>query len=181
MTCNTSEFTIGGTARDLSGSGLVLRNNGADELPINSNGSFTFDTALPTGMTYNVTVSEQPRNPEQTCVVSSGSGIVGSGNATNVTVQCSTAGFLVGGHVSKLRGSGLLLQNNGGDDLAIASNGSFDFPTPLPTGASYNVAVAGQPTAPPQTCSVKDGSGIVGDSNIQNVEVKCDDDDDDDG
>lgn len=180
VSCSTSDFTIGGTVRDLSGSGLVVRNNGADELTIDSNGGFTFDTALPSGASYNVTIAEQPANPVQTCTVSNGSGIVGLSNVTSVTVRCSTGGFLVGGNVSKLRGSGLVLQNNGGDDLAIASNGSFDFSTPLPGGAAYNVGVARQPVDPAQTCTVTNGSGMISNSDIRNVEVKCQGDDDDD-
>jgi len=178
VSCTTSDFTIGGTVLDLEGSGLVLRNNGGDELRIDSDGRFTFDTALPVGSTYNVTVAEQPRDPEQTCSVSNGSGAVGSSNVTNVTVRCASPPptgrrFEVGGHVSELRGSGLILQNNGGDDLAIASNGSFEFATRLPTGGAYNVTILRQPTKPTQTCTVENGSGIIGESKIMNVEVTC--------
>jgi hypothetical protein len=67
----------------------------------------------------------------------------------------------------------LTLQNNGGDDLVIASNGRFEFATRLPTGASYNVTVERQPSSPVQTCNVQNGSGIVSDSKIMSVEVKC--------
>jgi hypothetical protein len=177
VSCSTADFTIGGTVRDLDGRGLVLRNNGTDELTIDSDGRFTFDTALPGGASYNVTIVEQPRDPEQKCTVSGGSGVVGSRNVTSVSVRCesapSTRTFEVGGQVSKLRGSGLILQNNGEDDLAIASSGRFEFATRVPTGAPYNVTVARQPSHPTQTCSVRNASGIVGDSKIKNVEVKC--------
>jgi trimeric autotransporter adhesin len=178
VSCNASDFTIGGTVLDLEGSGLVLRNNASDELRIDSDGRFTFDTALPVGSTYNVTITEQPRDPEQTCNVANGSGVVGTSNISNVTVRCSssppTGGrFEVGGHVSELRGSGLILQNNGGDDLAIGSNGSFAFATRLPTGGAYNVTILRQPTKPTQTCTIENGSGIIGDSKIMNVEVTC--------
>jgi hypothetical protein len=67
----------------------------------------------------------------------------------------------------------LILQNNGGDDLAIASNGSFEFATRLATGGAYDVSILRQATKPTQTCSVENGSGIIGDSTIMNVEVTC--------
>jgi hypothetical protein len=176
--CSTSDFTIGGTVRNLSGSGLVLRNNDSDELTIGASGSFTFDTALPAGATYNVTIAEQPTNPAQICTVSNRFGIVGFGNVTNITVNCTTEGSTIGGRVRMLRGSGLVLQNNGGDDLAIASSGRFEFSTPLPRGTPYNVSVARQPANPTQTCNVRDGSGTVGGSDVRNVEVRCEGDDD---
>ena len=49
---------------------------------------------------------------------------------------------------SGLTGSGLVLQNNGGDDLAISANGSFIFTTPITNGASYAVTVKSQPRVP---------------------------------
>jgi trimeric autotransporter adhesin len=180
VSCMTSDYTIGGTMRDLEGSRLVLRNNGGDDLTINTNGPFAFDTALPTGASYNITIAEQPRDPRQTCSVSNGSGAVSDRNVTNVSVRCSSEGYRVGGHVSELRGSGLVLQNNGGDDLAIGSNGRFNFPTPLHSGAPYNVTVRTQPSNPQQTCAVVNSSGVIFNSNIRNVEVECEGDDDDD-
>jgi hypothetical protein len=175
VSCSTSDFTIGGTVSGLSGSGLILRNNGGDELTIDDNGSYTFNTGLPIGARYNVTIAQQPTNPGQSCTVSNGTGLVLLGNVTNVTVRCATEGFLIGVRVRSLRGSGLVLQNNGGDDLAIASSGRYEFSTPLPSGAFYNVTVARQPSSPQQTCSVRDGSGAVGDSDVRNVEVRCQD------
>lgn len=178
--CNTSDFTVGGTVQGLEGSGLVLRNNGADELTIDSGGPFRFDTALPTGAGYNVTIAEQPRNPDQTCIVDNGSGLVADRDVTNITVRCSTRGFLVGGQVSGLDGSGLRLENNGGNRLEIASNGRFEFSTPLPSGSSYNVTIDRQPRRPRQRCEISNGSGTIGSEDVRDVEVDCDDDDDDD-
>lgn len=180
VSCSTSDFTIGGTVRDMSGSGLVLRNNGRDELTIDDSGSFTFATALPTGATYDVTIAEQPMSPAQTCTVSNGFGVVAFSNVTSITVRCSTQGHTIGGRVRGLRGSGLLLQNNGSDDLPIASSGRFEFSTPLPRGTPYNVTVARQPSNPQQTCEVRDGSGTVDNFDVGDVEVRCESQDDDD-
>lgn len=85
-------FSIGGTVSGLVGSGLVLRNNGADDLPISANGSFTFATPVPDGDSYNVTVASQPSAPAQNCTVSNGAGTVSGANVTNVQVTCVTGG-----------------------------------------------------------------------------------------
>lgn len=173
VSCNTSDFSIGGTVRDLAGSGLVLRNNGADDLAIDASGAFTFATALPTGAAYNVTVAAQPRNPDQSCTVNRGTGVVAGGNVGNIEVRCTNVGFTIGGRVRGLQGSGLVLQNNGSDNLAIASGGRFTFPASLASGAPFNVTVATQPVNPGQSCTVDHGSGTVRDRDVDDVEVRC--------
>ena len=64
----------------------------------------------------------------------------------------------IGGSVSGLAGSGLVLQN-GADDLAVRGDGSFSFVAMIDKGTSYAVTVAQQPSAPSQTCVVGSGSG----------------------
>jgi hypothetical protein len=173
VSCSTADFTVGGTVNDLEGSGLVLRNNGGDDLTIDGSGPFHFDTALPSGSRYDVQIAQQPGNPNQTCSVRNGVGTVGSGNVTNIVVTCETRDFSVGGRVTHLRGlGGLVIQNNGGDDLQIGAEGRFTFPTRLPSGASYNVTISRQPLL--ARCEVRHGSGTIRDTNIDNVEVRCD-------
>ena len=58
------------TVAGLTGSGLVLRNNGADDLAISANGPFTFATTLTSGSSYSVTVLVQPAT--ELCEVFSG-------------------------------------------------------------------------------------------------------------
>jgi hypothetical protein len=88
VTCTTSTFTVGGTVSGLTGTGLLLRNNGGDDLTRNANGAFTFATPVASGATYAVTVATQPTNPYQVCTVTSGSGTIGAANVTNVSVSC---------------------------------------------------------------------------------------------
>ena len=90
-------FFVGGTISGLAGSGLVLQNNGSNNLTVSANASsFTFTTALASGTPYSVTVLTQPTNPNQTCVVTSGNGTVNS-NITNVSVACTTNTYTIGG------------------------------------------------------------------------------------
>ena len=76
----------------LSGS-VVLQDNGGDDLTVTANGTFTFNTALPTGDTYNVTVKTNPAG--QTCTVTNGTGTISTANVTNITATCTTTGGLL--------------------------------------------------------------------------------------
>jgi hypothetical protein len=61
----SSTFTVGGTVAGLTGTGLVLQDNGGDNLAISASGPFTFKTAIAQSGAYAVTVSTQPSNPVQ--------------------------------------------------------------------------------------------------------------------
>lgn len=127
-------YTIGGTVSGLLGSDLVLQNNGGSDIDLSADGGFTFTGRVASGANYSVTLLTQPNAPTQTCGVTNGAGTVGNTNVTRISVSCATDTFVVGGTVSNLKGSGLLLQNNAGDDLSIANDGSFTFATPIPSG-----------------------------------------------
>ena len=167
-------YTIGGTITGLTGSGLVLQLNGGGNLPVSANATaFTFATQLASGAAYTVSVLTQPTNPSQTCTVTSGSGNVGSASVASISVSCTTNNFTVGGTVSALTGTGLVLRNNDGNDLPIGGNGAFTFTTAIFSGTAFAVTVSTQPTGPAQTCSVTSGSGTVGAANVTNVGVSC--------
>lgn len=85
-----STYTIGGTVSGLTAAGLVLQNNGADNLAVtNGAASFTFSTAVASGGSYNITVLSQP--PGFTCRVNNGVGSNISANVTNINVVCLTS------------------------------------------------------------------------------------------
>lgn len=165
------QYTIGGSVTGLTGTGLVLQDNGGDNLSVTTAGSFTFATKVNSGANYSVTVMTQPSG--QSCTVTSGTGTA-SGNVTNVAVACTNAAsnVTISGSVTGLVGTGLVLQDNSGDDLSVTSNGGFTFATALASGASYSVTASTQPTSPTQTCTVTNGSGTAT-ANITNVTVTC--------
>jgi len=173
INCVTQSFTIGGTVSGLTGTGLVLQNNAGDDLAVTSNGTFTFPTKLLSGAAYTVTVKSQPTAPSQSCTITSGSGTVGGSAVTGVTVACKVDTFTVGGTVTGLKGAGLVLQNNLGDDLTIGSDGAFTFATPVKSGNPYSVTVKSQPTTPSQSCTVTAKSGTVAGANVTSVVVTC--------
>jgi len=86
---STVAFSVGGTVAGLDGSGLVLRNNGADDLSIAADGPFGFATALPDGGTYEVTVANQPASGARTCTVRRGRGTIAGAPVTQVAVVCT--------------------------------------------------------------------------------------------
>ena len=83
------------------------------------------------------------------------------------------AKYTVGGTVTGLTGSGLVLQLNGSDPLSFNGSGTFDFGTRLDNGAAYSVTVMTQPSNPAQTCTVRNGSGAIDRTSVGNVIVSC--------
>ena len=83
----------------------------------------------------------------------------------------SSPTYQLGGTVSGLRGSGLVLANA---KLMLGVSGgaaSFNFGSVLPSGASYQVTVQTQPAG--QTCSIANGSGAAMGATVGNVVVTC--------
>lgn len=90
-----------------------------------------------------------------------------SSAAWNVTSQP------LGGTVSGLTGTGLVLQNNGANNVTVPPNStSFSFPRSMAIGSTYSVSVLTQPTSPLQSCAVSNGSGTVGTA-PSNIAVVC--------
>ena len=173
VSCATNTFTIRGTVSGLAGSGLVLQNNGGDDVGVQSDGAFAFATQIPSGSQFSVTVKTQPASPPQACSVQNGSGTVGAADVENITVTCVLQEFTIGGTLSGLVGDGLVLANNGGDFFTPTANGSFTFPTAVVTGRPYNVTVQTPPLRPLQLCRVTAGSGVVAASNVTNITIQC--------
>jgi large repetitive protein len=173
VTCTTNSYLVGGAVIGLQGAGLTLRNNGGDDTAVPADGAFAFPTAVASGQGYAVTVQTQPSAPAQTCVVVGGTGTVGGAEVASVTVNCSTDLYTVGGTVSGLSGTGLVLQDEAAADLPVSGNGTFAFWYGFPDGFPYGVTVASQPTSPWQTCSVSNGAGTIGGASVADVAVDC--------
>jgi environmental stress-induced protein Ves len=135
-------YTIGGTVSGLAGTGLVLQNNSGDSVTVSAKATaFTFPTSVTSGGSYKVSVMAQPSNPTQSCAVNSASGMA-MGDITSVSVACTTTTFTVGGSISGLVGTGLVLQNNSGDSVTVSAKATaFTFPTSVTSGSAYKVSV----------------------------------------
>lgn len=164
--------TIGGSVAGLAGTGLLL-NNGGDNLSITANGAYTFATPVDDGLTYAVSVSTQPTLPAQVCTVANSSGTV-SANVTNADVTCVTTTYTIGGNVNNLIGTGLVLQNNGGDNLTVLNtDATYTFATPVDDGSTYAATVLTQPTGPNQICDIPANASGTASADVANADVGC--------
>jgi hypothetical protein len=166
---NGNTYTIGGGITGLTTQGLVLANGSDSVSPNPGDLSFVFENAVAAGTAYNVIVQLQPDG--LTCSVSNGSGTVGSANVSSISIACVPATYSVGGTISGLTASGLVLAN-GGNTVSPASGATtFTFPTAVPADTAFNVTIATQPTG--LTCTVTNGVGVVLTSSVNNVAVNC--------
>ena len=166
-------YSISAMVSGLAGLGLVLQDNKVDHLAVTANGKVTFKEKLRDASGYAVTIATQPASPTQMCVVINGNGSVAGGNVSNIEVACTTNTYSISGTIQGLAGSGLVLQNDGADDLSITVNGAFTFATPIASGDAYDVTVKTQPDTPIQSCSVSAGNGTVVDHEVTTVVVDC--------
>ena len=166
-------YTIGGTVSGLAGTGLVLQNNSGDSVTVSASATaFTFPTSVTSGSSYKISVMTQPSNPTQSCVVNSASGTA-TGNVTTVSVACTTTTYTVGGTISGLVGTGLVLQNNSSDSLTVVPNATgFTFATAVNSVSGYKVTVLTQPSSPMQNCVATNATGpTTGD--VTTVSIAC--------
>lgn len=168
-----SAYAVGGTVSGLLGTGLVLQINGGDDLVIASDGSFRFANTMQRGEAFVVTVKTQPTDPAQSCTVSNGAGTLANTDVSDVTITCNTSTYAIGGTVTGLIGTGLVLQDNARDDLMLSADGEFVFATPVSSGEDFVVTIKTQPTAPEQRCTITNGHGTVGSARISDISVNC--------
>jgi hypothetical protein len=80
-------YAVGGVVIGLTGTGLVLTNNGIDPLAVDANGAFRFSVLHPAGAQYFMQVATQPS--DQSCSVANGTGALGNSEYGNAVVTCS--------------------------------------------------------------------------------------------
>ena len=171
IACVATSQHVGGTVTGLvSGKRLTLLDNGGDALMVSANAAFTFSTPLASGAGYAVTVGTQPN--AEACTVIRGTGTMNTVAVTNIAISCALPSVHLGGTVTGLTsGQSVQLQNNGSGRVTIAANGSFQFPAALAEGTQYSVTIGHAPGA--ETCTVANGSGTLGATDVSNVSVSC--------
>ena len=89
----------------------------------------------------------------------------GGGGGGNATLSGSLDGLAPGLRVA--------LQVNSANDITLASNQAFSFPSTLPSNRGYKVTVLTQPVG--QTCSIPNGKGSVDSigNNVGGIAVAC--------
>jgi uncharacterized repeat protein (TIGR03803 family) len=170
IACSDQSYTVGGTISGLASSGMVLV-NGSDTLAVKPGASsFTMPSAVAYTSAYAVTVQTQPTG--LTCSVSNGTGTMGSAAVTNIAVTCSANTYTVGGTISGLTASGLVLLDNGGDATTLSANATqFTMNTGVAYGGAYAITVQTPPTG--LVCSVSNGTGTMGAAEVTSVSIAC--------
>jgi uncharacterized protein YfaP (DUF2135 family) len=144
------EYSISGTVSGLVAPQLTIQNNLADEISIDSDGSFVFPTDFETGSNYEVLIIVQP--PAQTCSINNASGQVTNQDVTDVTIRCEdntstpepttpVSEYSISGTVSGLISSQVIIQSNLDDEITVEADGSFLFPIAFQNGATYQIQI----------------------------------------
>ncbi|WP_162846052.1 SGNH/GDSL hydrolase family protein [Seongchinamella sediminis] len=169
-------YTVGGSVSGLQSADVVtlqMESGSSSEAITTGNGPFTFANSLPRRSSYSVTVSAQPE--AATCVVENGSGTINKRDISNVNVLCSyepvATTYSIGGTLSGLAEGSSVTLSNLGEELVLAANGDFTFPSALADGTGYNVTVAAQPAG--QSCAVANAAGTVSGADVADVTVSC--------
>ena len=166
---NAQKYGLSGTVSGLNGSGLGLSVNGSTIAVASGAKEIVLAASLPAGTAYTVRVATQPS--VETCTVANGTGTITTANVGNVVVTCADRAYTLGGTISGLEGSGLVLANET-DTLPISSGAtSFTLPTPVAYSSSYRVTVATQPSG--LSCVVAHGTGTMAASAVTNIAVSC--------
>jgi len=172
-----AEFDVKGTIFGLAYPGLVLTNNGANDLAVaDKASSFAFPGTIEYGTPYSVAIKKQPDH--QTCgfgannVPGSETETAGRQASINVLVTCVLNTAAIGGTVSGLTADGLQL-NNGSDELkaVVKDATSYTFTNPLAFGTSYGISILAQPAG--LTCRLENPVGTMGDAAITNINIIC--------
>jgi uncharacterized repeat protein (TIGR03803 family) len=163
-------YSLSASIQGLNSGGLVLLVNTAQVAISSGATSVSLASMLNSGTAYTVTVQTQPTGA--TCSVTNGSGAISTSNIANVVVNCAAATFTIGGAISGLSASGLVLLNNNGGATSIAANATqFVMEGPITYDGSYAIAVKTPPGG--ETCQISQGSGTNVTTNIDSVVISC--------
>lgn len=162
-------LVLGGAVVGLTRDGLVLQNNGANDLAVPANApSFVFPNLIGNDTDYNVTVKSSPASA--VCTATNNKGRTGNFDISSILITCVTNTYDLGGTVSGLTGSGLTLIN-GPDRIDVPAGAqNFKF-NKVGDGSAYGVTVLNQPSG--QACTVANGTGTMGAGAVNNIVVSC--------
>jgi hypothetical protein len=175
---------ISGTVATLPSGNITLRLNGGSPISMGT-GDFSFATTVNQGARYSVTADDRS---DLSCGVENGGGVVATEDVTNVVVKCETKRISVLVKVTGLEpyaekelSASVTLTNNGKDitdiyrDSVDYGGGSFEL-QPMQgeyraNSGTYDIQV--MKTSPNRVCSVTNGSGTLGTTDVTNVVVTC--------
>jgi hypothetical protein len=170
------QYLTGTIESGVTKDGLVLTNNGGDDLAVPANATgFQFSKRISTDDQFNIQVKSYPSNVK-TCTIVNGSARANYYTIAQIRMSCEIKTHKLVIAINGLTTNGLILVN-GTDKQTIAANETSREIAPVYEDGAYGITVLQQPAG--QTCRVSggssgNGSGIMGSTDLVNsVVVTC--------
>lgn len=171
---------LAGEVRGLSKEGLTIANNNGPALAIPAGSTrFQFPELISADQRFNIEIKTQPKGA--LCAIDNGVGKSGAYSIQNVLIRCASIPRHLRGTVNGVTAPDLIL-NNGTDQVEIAPGQTSFTMTKYDSagepvsgmvgdGSPFGVTVLRPPKG--QTCSVVNGTGIMGETDFTGVVVNC--------
>lgn len=176
------QYTVQGTILNLNNAGLVLTNNGGDDLSVPLGATtFAFSKQIDYGTTYNVAVKSNPAHME--CNWNTANvGSAGYNVSINLILSCTQKQHALSGQITGLTAAAdgtartITLANGSTSSVTISSasavNGAVDFSMgTIADGQAYGISFVD--TNNGLTCTVTNGTGVMHETDISNIVVAC--------
>ena len=143
---------------------------------------FNDGSVTPRRIDLQIVDDQEQQEPNQTLTLTltdpSGCAVLGAQSTATVIIVDNDvpppATYTVGGQVSGLVGSGLVLWDSiSGESLNITASGAFTFTRSYATGTPYHVQITAQPDNPAQNCTVTNGDGTINAASVTNIVIAC--------
>ncbi|MEW7848036.1 hypothetical protein AB2N08_04985 [Massilia aurea] len=169
------QLLLGGTISGVTKTGMVLTNNGGSdyEIPVPSNGTgvttFFFPGLISSDDKYDVQIKSVPTNVDRsTCQLLYNSGRAGF-DVTTIQIACGFKTHALTGTVSNLKADLVLI--NGSDRVIVPAGATTFAMARVAQDAPYGVSILTNPAS--QSCTIANGVGTMGESDVTNVAVTC--------
>lgn len=175
------ELQIGMQLSGVTKAGLQISNKGGAAVSVPPGIAFVFPDLVPVDSDYDITVVAQPPNTDpHSCTVLNGKGNTGAASPPFIAITCVVTTYALGGTVSGLTGTGLVV-NNGSQSVTIpkdATTFSMSAPTTanpklgqVPEGVPYGLTILTQPAG--NTCTIAKPAGIMPAAAVNDIAISC--------
>lgn len=166
---DSGSLPVSGSILGLNRAGLILSNGGKQLVIDGTPSNFSFPDLLAPDTPFEVKVDKSPVG--QVCTPSSNKNKINYYTYSTTVINCTTDPYPLGGSISGLTGSGMILANGDATVAPLPGTTDFTFVAQVANGAPYGVSVLKQPTG--QTCTVANGNGIMPIGAKHDVVVTC--------
>lgn len=170
---NDADLFLAGEIYGLTKPGLVLENKGnGSTLSVPAFAErFVFEQRVANDESFDVQVKTQPTGA--VCSTRFNSGRTGAYSINSIQVHCITNSYQLGGTISGLTGSGLVIIN-GADKLTVPAGAtSFVMPTKVADGASYGLIIFNQPDGQQCTMTGASTARMGSGDTLDAVQIAC--------